>query len=176
MELFSAFLQLDPPSLLINLFLIFEILKWAVNALEWCNRKCGIEFRWMQKRNADHKLLLSTTQKLSLLETQQDIDVKESIRHDKAIKEDLSRVSSVVEQIIAKLDRMEAKSDASELAKLKDRIAQAYRKYHEAGKWTRMDKESYDGLIRDYEAHGGSNSFVHTICEPESYTWEIIDD
>lgn len=81
-----------------------------------------------------------------------------------------------MEQIIAKLDRMEAKSDASELAKLKDRIAQAYRKYHEAGKWTRMDKESYDGLIRDYEAHGGSNSFVHTICEPESYTWEIIDD
>ena len=81
-----------------------------------------------------------------------------------------------MEQIIDKLNLMEAKNDASELAKLKDRIAQAYRKYHEAGKWTRMDKESYEGLIQDYEAHGGSNSFVHTICEPESFTWEIVDE
>lgn len=176
MELFTAFFQIDFPSLLIGLFLTVEALKWCTNVLEWCSRKCGIEFRWLRKRNEDHELLLSTTKRLALLENQRSIDVKESIRHDKAIKEDLSKVASVVDQIIDKLDLMEAKHDASELAKLKDRIAQAYRKYHETGKWTRMDKESYDGLIKDYEAHGGSNSFVHTICEPESYTWEIVDE
>ena len=70
---------------------------------------------------------------------------------------------------------MEKKTDDSERAKLKDRIAQAYRKHHESGEWTRMDKEAYEGLIRDYEAHGGKNSFVHDICEPESFTWKIID-
>lgn len=175
MELFTAFFQLDFPSLLTGLFLTVEIMRWCANALEWCSRKCGIEFRWLRKRNEDHKLLLSTTNKLISLENQRNIDVEESIRHDRAIKEDLSKVAALVDQIIDKLNLMEAKNDASELAKLKDRIAQAYRKYHEAGEWTRMDKESYDGLIRDYEAHGGSNSFVHTICEPESYTWEIVD-
>ena len=176
MELFTSFFQIDFPSLFISFFLIIEISKWTVNAIEFCGKKFGIEFRWLRKQNEDHELLHSTTRRLSLLENQRDIDVEESIRHDRAIKEDLSKVTAVVEQIIDKLDIMEAKNDASELAKLKDRIAQAYRKYHEAGKWTRMDKESYEGLIQDYEAHGGSNSFVHTICEPESFTWEIVDE
>ncbi len=176
LEQLQSLLRVDFSSVLIGIFLIFEILKWTINAFEWLVRKCGIEFRWMNNRNKEHELLISTHHRLQSLENQREIDVTESIRHDKAIKEDLIKVSSVVEQIIEKLNAMEAKNDASELAKLKDRIAQAYRKYHDTGSWTKMDKESYDGLIRDYEAHGGKNSFVHTICEPESYTWKILDD
>lgn len=31
-----------------------------------------------------------------------------------------------------------------------------------------MEKEAFEDLIADYEAHGGENSFVHSICKPES--------
>ena len=57
----------------------------------------------------------------------------------------------------------------------KDRISQSYRYYHAKGQWNSMEKEAFDGLIRDYESHGGENSFVHSVCEPESCTWKIVD-
>lgn len=57
---------------------------------------------------------------------------------------------------------------------IKDRISQAYRIYHEKGEWSYMEKESFGDLIRDYEAHGGKNSFVHDTCEPESNLWKVI--
>ena len=130
---------------------------------------------WVRKKNEDHELLMQTISNLSNLTEKQKSDVEQSIRHDKLIKEDLSKVVNTLNIINDKLDAMEKKTDDSERAKLKDRIAQAYRKHHESGEWTRMDKEAYEGLIRDYEAHGGKNSFVHDICEPESFTWKIID-
>jgi len=68
---------------------------------------------------------------------------------------------------------MQKKSDASERARLKDRIGQAYRNYHERGSWSEMEKESFEGLIYDYEQHGGENSFIHSICEPESFYCSI---
>lgn len=70
---------------------------------------------------------------------------------------------------------MQEKADATERARLKDRISQSYRYYHEVKKWNLMEKEAFEDLIHDYEAHGGKNSFVHTICEPESCKWEITD-
>ena len=39
-----------------------------------------------------------------------------------------------------------------------------------------MEREAFNDLISDYEAHGGQNSFVHSICEPESQTWNVIDE
>ena len=71
---------------------------------------------------------------------------------------------------------MQDKNDLQEKARLKDRISQVYRYYHKEQKWTSMEKESFSDLIRSYEASGGKNSFVHSICEPESETWEIIDE
>lgn len=31
-----------------------------------------------------------------------------------------------------------------------------------------MEKKAFEDLIADYEAHGGENSFVHSVCKPES--------
>ena len=41
--------------------------------------------------------------------------------------------------------------------------------------WNHMAKEALEGLIRQYESHGGSNSFVHSIVEPEIQTWKLVD-
>lgn len=81
------------------------------------------------------------------------------------------------------LVEMQRKSDESERHKLHDRIGQSYRYYHErfinnapGGVWTKMEKEAFDGLILDYENHGGKNSFVHTVCQPESAQWTIKEN
>lgn len=86
----------------------------------------------------------------------------------KAINDKINVLSQMI------LD-MQNKADTSKRAELKDRISQSYRYYHAKGQWNSMEKEAFDGLIRDYESHGGENSFVHSVCEPESCTWEIVD-
>ncbi|MDL2301472.1 hypothetical protein LJC58_03860 [Lachnospiraceae bacterium OttesenSCG-928-D06] len=175
MDAINEMLKLNFSSTLLSVFIVLTGFKSILTLLEWTVQKTGIEFKWVQKKNNERTLLEKTAKRITALEEQREIDVRESIKHDKAIREDLIKVSDTVDSISSKLDDMKIKNDASERAKLKDLIAQSYRKYSEKKKWSRMEQEAFRGLIMDYELHGGNNSFVHQICEPESYTWTIID-
>lgn len=117
-----------------------------------------IKFEWLEKRKKESNLLKKHDEMLNK------IVVETKATSDKV---------SVLGQMIVD---MQQKTDASERAKLKDRISQAYRYYHDKGEWNKMEREAFNDLIRDYEAHGGQNSFVHSICEPESQTWNVIDE
>lgn len=167
--------EIDFIAFLLTAFIIISAVVAITTMIGKFFKIIGKTLKWFNKQNQDHELLITTTNTLNELQKRHEEDVKQSIRHDDMIRNDLSKLTETVNTMIDKLDVMEEKRNASEKAKLKDRIAQAYRKYHEDGKWTKMDKEAYLGLIKDYENHGGTNSFVHEICEPESYTWEIID-
>ena len=118
----------------------------------------GSKFEWLEKRKKESNLLKKHDEMLN------EIVVETKATSDKV---------SVLGQMIVD---MQQKTDASERAKLKDRISQAYRYYHDKGEWNKMEREAFNDLIRDYEAHGGQNSFVHSICEPESQTWNVIDE
>ena len=175
MEAIQELTEINYTALFVSIFAALAGIKVVCGLLEWVIVSLGLETKWMRRKREDHDLLVRTSKRVDDLEKKQEHDVNESIRHDKLIKEDLSKVVDTLSTINEKLDAMERKHDEPDRAKLKDRTAQAYRKHHETGKWTRMDKEAYEGLIRDYESHNGKNSFVHDICEPESFTWEIID-
>lgn len=175
MEELNLFFHLDLPYILIGIFAILEMLRIIITLLEWVASKFGIESKWRREKKEEHDLLMQTADHLNVLQEKHEEDVRQSIRHDKIIKEDLANLASIVEEINRKLDIMEGKNDANERAKLKDRIAQAYRKHSETKEWTSMEEETFHELISDYELHGGKNSFVHTVCEPESYSWKIVD-
>lgn len=85
-------------------------------------------------------------------------------------------LSSSIQGLANDVHNMQEKNDSSDRSRIKDRIAQAYRHYHEKKEWTNMEKEAFNDLIRSYEDAGGINSFVHTTCEPESLTWIVIDE
>ena len=38
-----------------------------------------------------------------------------------------------------------------------------------------MEKEALEGLIEEYEAAGGENSFVHSKVQKEMYTWTLVE-
>lgn len=67
-------------------------------------------------------MLINASDKILHLERQKAVDLTESILHDQAIRDDLTKVSDVVNKISQKLDEMESKNDLSEMARLKDRI------------------------------------------------------
>lgn len=121
---------------------------------------------WTQRLGIRTKKSIEKKQHAEMLELH-DVEMRE-------IKSEVYGMSEKISVLGQMIIEMQKKTDVSEQARIKDRISQAYRYYHEKGYWNSMEREAFYDLIRDYENHGGKNSFVHSICEPESYTWKII--
>ena len=133
------------------------VVEFTVHLADKLFARFGIETKWSLRRKSDERILQ---------------------RHEKEIEATNAQLKKIVDKVNAvslMMIEMQSRSDASERARLKDRIAQAYRYYHEKKEWTQMDKDAFNDLIKSYELAGGKNSFVHSICEPESCTWKIID-
>lgn len=118
---------------------------------------------------------LEKTDKIDLLEEGQDKIRSESRSGDEALATRINNIELKVDALIEKMDSKIDEDNAVRRNQLKDRIRQSYGYYHQRGSITQMELESMQGLINSYERCGGSNSFVHTIIEPEMYTWDIED-
>ena len=99
------------------------------------------------------------------------------------ITECMKELKEAILGLRSSLDEEKEKADETKRAELRDRIAHNYRIYN-ARKfsnenpvpyWNEMEKEAFEGLIRQYEAHGGTNSFVHSEAEPKSMTWVVVE-
>lgn len=91
------------------------------------------------------------------------------------MEKQLQKIVDKVNVLSTMIVEMQERSDTNGRARIKDRIAQSYRYYHAKKVWTNMEKEAFDDLIRSYEFSGWKNSFIHSICEPESCTWKVVE-
>ncbi len=91
-----------------------------------------------------------------------------------SIKQDQKEIKSCLNSLQMAVDTLQQRSDKNEAARIKDRLSQGYRFFSAKGEWTSMDKESFMDLIDSYSQYS-SNSFVHTIIEPEMLKWKVVD-
>lgn len=69
---------------------------------------------------------------------------------------------------------MERRNSKTKRAELKERIEKIYSECHPSMTCTDMAFETLKDLIEEYEAHGGVNSFVHSIVEKEMHNWKKV--
>lgn len=119
----------------------------------------------MKQRKADHELLIKTVKDLAELHSKHEEDTRQSIRHDEFIREDLKKLNETVSNVAQKIEVMQEKIDATEMAKLKEKILAYYRKYASLGEWEQFEHDVFWGLYDSYICHGG-NSFVKHDIEP----------
>lgn len=157
-------LQLDFKSGLLAIAGIIILFTWIISKWDFIVSKFGI------------------TTKRVMKEDKQDKDIEElknhSVKTDKSMDKILECINELKESIQGvsnQVKSLQQKNDKNEAARLKDRIAEAYRYWHERGEWTSRDKESMEDMIAAYSQYS-ENSFVHTIVEKEMMTWSIIDD
>lgn len=137
----------------------------------------------LKQKKTDHELLVKTVQDLKELHDKHEEDTRQSIRHDEMIRDDLRKLADTVLKIKDEVTLMRTQRDDDKLAEYKDKIGESYRFYcgrrysdeEPVPYWNHMEKEALKGLITQYEAHGGSNSFVHSKVEVEMQTWKVID-
>lgn len=139
---------------------------------------------WRKKRNFEDSIIESINSlKENDRQLQKNIDevwgTMESARDtSKEIREemysDIKDISADLKIVTSKLDDMEKKNNLSKQADLKEKIEKLYRECHANMVCTDTAFETLKDLIADYERHGGVNSFVHSLVQPEMYTWDRI--
>ena len=153
-----------------------ELVKKALSILG-LRTNTSIEKEQLMNRLDDMQSEIDIFKSNRIHDREQSFEIQKQLTEKQVkISETLDRIGDKVDLLSKEINDMQEKNDSKDRAKLKDRIAQSYRYYHKEQKWTSMDKESFNDLIRSYEASGGKNSFVHSTCEPESETWEIINE
>lgn len=104
-------------------------------------------------------------------------DRQQSLNKQRAIDEHFDELRDILKEVQVSVTKMREKSDIQECANLKDRISRLYRECKDEKKWTKMQKETMEDMIKSYElSPNGQNSFVHTVVQAEMYTWDIVEE
>lgn len=123
--------------------------------------------------------LLKETQNRMESDNREHWEVSKNIRGNFA--EDIATLKDGVLDIKTQLEKNEHDKEkeleekrSTKRAEIKSAIGGLYRECRQKGEWDFTQEDSLRDLIKEYEANGGNNSFVHENVIPESYTWKLI--
>lgn len=175
MDNLEQLIKIDWWQVILAIILFLVCLKFVWSLIDWLLfDKLGIETKKMKQKRQDHELLSATVKDLSELHLKHEEDTKQSIRHDEMIREDLQKLTNIVNNIAEIIQDMQKKDDATEMAKLKEKILGYYRKYAPLGEWESFEANVFWGLYDNYIARGG-NSFVKHDIESVMRNLKVID-
>ena len=95
METIKQLTELDYKAFIIGISIVIGAFKIAYTSFSWIISKFGLETKKMRQKREDHELLIATAKNLELLQSKQNEDVRQSIVHDKRIKDDIQKLSKM---------------------------------------------------------------------------------
>ena len=174
MDTINDLIHIDFSYVFISIFVILFAAKVIVTLFEWIVDKLGIETRGMRHKREEHELLIKTSEELTILKDKHEESVKESIRHDHMIKDDISNLAETVNGIADTLADMQKRENDTKLKELKDSLIRYYNKYKDIGEWSKLEKDAFWDLFYDYEERGG-NGYLHSEVEPVMRSLREVD-
>ena len=169
--------------------LLLVCVKFVWSLFDWLFvEKLGIETKKMKQRRQESEQLKTTTALAKTTAENLDKLQKKHCEDEKEFRNNLNnymeesrreladsqtKFTNKMDDICRKLVDMEEKENKRVQSEIKERIAQSYRQYNETKQISYMELEALEDLIETYEAHGGENSFVHSVVQKEMYTWEV---
>ena len=174
MEVITELTKLDYPTLFVAVFIILIGIKTIVSICEWFVSKLGLETKWMRKKREEHEQIILNTNAIKDLSEKHEESVKQSIRHDKMIKDDILSLTNTVNGIADTLNSMQEKENETKIKELKGSLIRYYHKYKDIGEWSKLEKDAFWDLFDDYEKRGG-DGYIHTIVEPVMRELKEID-
>lgn len=174
MEIFKELFQLNIPYIIIGILVILSVAIALYEMIGKISKIIGKPVKWVREKEKDHELILQTSKGLEELQKQYEESVRQSIRHDEMIKNDLSTLTATVNNIADTLNKMQKKDNATKLKELKDSLIRYYNKYKNIGEWSKLEKDAFWDLFDDYEKRGG-DGYIHSIVEPVMRELKEVD-
>lgn len=174
MNSIEALLNLDFKSFLMMLFIFLFGIVAIVELLWRIASFIGKPIGYLRRKRQDHDLLIETAENLKELKKQHTESVNQSIRHDDMLRNDITALKASIKTISIQLIEMQRKRDEAEVANMRDRLIQYYRKFQHADSWSRLEKDAFEGLLKEYEDRGG-NGYIHSVVVPVMEELKVID-
>lgn len=166
----------DWATVVTTIALLFFLFVAVLNGFSDLSEKLGIQFKTRDDRRfeADEASIHDLEKSIKEFQGNRVRDREQSFQIQEELTEAIQAISEQLQALKKQLDESDQAQKKRVRAELKDRIGQAYRYYAKSREWTEMEKESLEGLIEEYEAAGGENSFVHSKVQKEMYTWNLV--
>lgn len=95
MEVITELFKQDISSLIISCFIIISAIIAIYELIGKFSQIIGKPVRWVREKECDHNLIIQTTERLNELQKQHEESVKQSIKHDKVIRNDLEKLTKM---------------------------------------------------------------------------------
>ena len=95
MDVIKQLTKLDYSTLIIGVAVVAGAFKVICEFFTWFVSYLGLETKKMRQSPEKYELLINTAQGLKSLQEKQENDVKQSIRHDEHIKDDIQKLSKM---------------------------------------------------------------------------------
>ncbi len=95
MEILSDLFKQDFSSLILGFFVIISSIIAIYEIIGKFSTIIGKPVKWIRKKDNDHELLLQTVERVETLQKEQNESVKQSIRHDEMIRNDLKKLTDI---------------------------------------------------------------------------------
>lgn len=95
MEVITELFKQDISSLIISCFIIISAFIAMYELIGKFSKIIGKPVRWVREKECDHNLIIQTTERLNELQKQHEESVKQSIKHDKVIRNDLEKLTKM---------------------------------------------------------------------------------
>lgn len=95
MDTILELFKLDFSSIIIGLFYLLSAIIAMTTIIGKFSELIGKPVRWMKKKQEDHELLIQTARNLDSLQQKHEEDVRQSIRHDDMIREELKKLTDM---------------------------------------------------------------------------------
>lgn len=167
----AAFTAVIALVLLVALWLIAVLIKHRKDIMTAFNQ-------WAKRKQEKDELLKMVYQNKKAIDEYAENrihDREQSFAIQKQLTDSINALSDKLDAMKLKQNELEEKHRKRIRAEMKDKISQLYRYYHEKQEWNDMEREAFNDLIDEYEDAGGKNSFVHSVVQPESYLWKVVE-
>lgn len=95
MEIITELFKQDFSSLFVGFFLILSFIIAIYEIIGRFSKIIGKPVKWVSEKGNDHTLLLQTVERVEILQKEQNESVKQSIRHDEMIRNDLKKLTDI---------------------------------------------------------------------------------
>lgn len=95
MEILSDLFKQDFSFLILGFFVIISSIIAIYEIIGKFSTIIGKPVKWIRKKDNDHELLLQTVERVETLQKEQNESVKQSIRHDEMIRNDLKKLTDI---------------------------------------------------------------------------------
>lgn len=174
MDVITELTTLNFSTIIIGIFIILSAIIAVYEMVGKISVIIGKPIKKYKQREEDHRLVMENAKTIKQLTEDHKESVKQSIRHDEMIKNDLLSLTDTVNGIANTLEKMQENNNETKLKELKDSLIRYYNKYKTIGEWSKLEKDAFWDLFEDYEKRGG-DGYIHSIVEPVMRELREID-